>query len=133
MRLNLIVTAWIGAVLSGCASHEGTYSPSCIAFEGSNIQLSDGRFAWEKFTDAVVVDDDGNVVNQFPGYPLRGTYRVEGNAVHMQADSGMATAPMYLHSDGDREYLLSAEQWKAAEASGEYAECALVLGGNRDT
>ncbi len=129
MRLKLIVTAWTAALMFACVSHEGTYSPDCIAFEGSNIQLNDGQFVWEKFTDAVKVDDDGNVINQFPGYPLRGTYRVDGQEVQMQAESSAAIAPMYLHRDGDRQYLLTTEQWQAREATGEFSGCALVLGG----
>lgn len=126
MRFRLIVTACIATLLFGCASHEGTYSPDCTAFEGSNIQLSDGQLVWEKFTDAVKVDDDGKVVNQFPGYPLRGTYRIDGETVHMRDESGEAVALMYLHREGDREYLLTAEQWKAREATGKYSGCALL-------
>ena len=127
MRLKLFVTIWIGASLSGCASHDGTYSPDCAAFEGSNIRLSDGEFVWEKFTDAIKVDDDGNAMNQFPGYPLRGTYRIAGETVHMQVESGAVIEPMYLHADGDRQYLLTAVQWKARKAMGKYSGCALLL------
>jgi len=119
--------ACIATLLFGCAPHEGTYSPDCAAFEGSNIQLNDGRFVWEKFTDAIKVDDDGNVVNQFPGYPLRGTYRIAGETVHMQVESGAAIEPMYLHTDGARQYLLTAEQWQAQKATGKYSGCALLL------
>jgi hypothetical protein len=130
MSPRCTAVAIIAILLAACASHEGTYSPACVAYAGSNIVLSSGQFVWEKFTDSVVVDDDGKVVNQFPGYPMQGNYRIEGQTVYMQAASGESLANMYLHRDGDRRYLLTAEQSEALEKTGNYADCALVLGGN---
>jgi hypothetical protein len=72
MISRFVLSALVATLLSACVSHEGTYSPGCIAYVGSNITLSDGQFVWEKFTDEVVVNDDGEIVDQFPGYPLRG-------------------------------------------------------------
>lgn len=130
MNSRLFVILVIAAQLSGCVSHEGTYSPDCIAYEGSNIRLGEGRFVWEKFTDQVFVDEDGNVVNQFPGYPKQGTYRIEGQAVHMESDAGEAMDKMYLHRRDDRYYLLTEEQFDAWKQTGRYADCPLMLGGN---
>ena len=45
----------------GCVSSEGRYSPDCIAFAGDTIELADGRFEWDKFTDQVRMDDNGKV------------------------------------------------------------------------
>ena len=129
MSLRLIVTLLIAVSFFGCASHEGTYSPSCIAYEGSNVSLSDGKFVWEKFTDSVVVDDAGNIVNQFPAYPMRGSYRIEGNTLYLEAASGESLANMYLRQRNERQYLLTAEQFEAWEKTGQAATCALVLGG----
>ena len=129
MSLRLIVTLLIAVSFFGCASHEGTYSPSCIAYEGSNVSLSDGKFVWEKFTDSVVVDDAGNIVNQFPAYPMRGSYRIEGNTLYLEAASGESLATMYLRQRNERQYLLTAEQFEAWEKTGQAATCALVLGG----
>ena len=126
------MTTLIAVLLCGCASHEGTYSPSCIAYEGSNVSLSDGKFVWEKFTDSVVVDDAGNVVNQFPAYPLQGTYRIEGQALYLEAASGETVANMYLRQHNERQYLLTAEQFEAWEKTGHDVACALVLGGYLD-
>lgn len=120
----------VACLLAGCVSHEGTYSPACVAYAGSNIELTDGEFIWEKFTDSVLVDEDGQVVNQFPGYPMHGSYRVEGQTVYMESASGDSLPNMYLHRDGDRQYLLTAEQSESWEKTGKYADCALVLGGN---
>ena len=128
-----VTSALVTAVLLvACVSHEGTYSPDCIAYAGSNISLNDGQFVWEKFTDAVVVDEDGNIVNQFPGYPMRGSYRIEGQIVHMKSDAGDAMQEMYLHTQDKRQYLLTAEQFEAWQKSGEHADCALMLKGDPD-
>jgi len=128
-----VISALVTAILLfGCVSHEGTYSPDCIAYAGSNISLSDGQFIWEKFTDAVVVDEDGEIVNQFPGYPMRGSYRIEGQIVQMESDAGVSMEKMYLHTRDNRQYLLTAEQFEAWEKAGEPADCALMLNGDPD-
>jgi hypothetical protein len=122
----------IAVYLSACVSHEGTYSPDCIAYAGSNISLNDGQFVWEKFTDAVVVDEDGKIVNQFPGFPMRGSYRIEGQFVLMESAAGDAMEKMYLHTRDNRQYLLTAEQFDAWQKTGEHAGCALMLNGDPD-
>ena len=128
-----VIAASVAAVfLFGCVSHDGTYSPDCIAYAGSNISLNDGQFVWEKFTDEVVVDENGEVVNQFPGYPMRGSYRIDGQAVYMESDAGEAMEKMYLHRQDNRQYLLTAEQFEVWEKTGKYADCMLMLDGNPD-
>lgn len=131
MKPQIIALAALTALLSGCVSHDGTYSPGCIAYAGSKITLSDGEFVWEKFTDEVVVNDDGEVVNQFPGYPLRGTYRINGQIVLMQSPDGEAMENMYLHRADDNSYLYTVQQFEQLKSSGETADCALMLDRNR--
>lgn len=126
------ITVLIACLLTACVSHEGIYSPGCAAYAGSNIELQNGRFIWEKFTDSVVVDDEGEIVNQFPGYPMQGGYRIDEQAVIMETAAGEALANMYLHQRGERRYLLTAEQNEAWKKTGEYSDCLLVLGGNSD-
>ena len=129
MNLRTISTIVVTASLLGCASsHEGTYSPDCIAYAGSKISLSDGKFFWEKFTDAVVLDDDGQIVDQFPGYPMQGTYHIHDETVHMETAAGESIEEMYLHRRDDRQYLLTQQQFEAWRETGEYADCALMLG-----
>ncbi len=132
MNARHTATTLIVCLLAGCVSHEGTYSPACIAYAGSDIKLDNGQFVWKKFTDSVVVDNDGQIVNQFPGYPMRGAYHVDGQTVYMDSASGESMENMYLHRHDDRYYLLTAEQFEAWEKTGEYAECALMLGGSPD-
>ena len=107
------MTTLIATLLFGCASHDGTYSPGCIAYEGSKISLSDGQFVWEKFTDSVAVDDAGNVINPFPGYPMEGSYSIKGKALFLDAGSGESSVDMYLQEDRKRVYMLTVEEFEA--------------------
>ena len=132
MTANYSITLILVSLLAACVSHEGRYSPACVAYAGSNIELRSGEFAWEKFTDSVVVDDDGEIVNQFPGYPMQGNYRIDSQAVLMESAAGESLATMYLHQRDHRHYLLTAEQHAAWESGSTFAECALVLGGIPD-
>lgn len=120
------LTAILLAVcMSGCLSHEGVYLPGCIAFAGDRIMFGDGKFSWEKFTDEVVVDDDGNIVNQFPGYPLHGSFQIDGQLLRMESESGEAMPPMYLHRQDGQHYLLTADEFALWESSGKLADCTL--------
>jgi hypothetical protein len=127
MRSRIFITTLMATFLSSCTSYEGNYSPACVAFEGSKIALSEGRFLWEKFTDQVFVNDDGEIVNSFPGYPMKGVFRIDGQSVHLKSDSGESLPSMFLHERNKRHYLLTAEQFAQLEISGTFPECALVL------
>ena len=103
-----------------------------MAYAGNKIELNAGKFVWEKFTDAVVVDDAGNSVNQFPGFPMQGSYRIEGQTLHMNSAAGESLTDMYLLQHDNRQYLMTVEQFEHLRKTGEYDECALVLGGYQD-
>ena len=128
----MIVIALLAAILFACVPHEGVYAPACATFAGSTIMLSDGRFEWEKFTDEVIISEEGEVVEQFPGYPMHGVYRMDGQTVHMESDSGEAIDELYLRQRDHHYYLLTAQQVDASEESGVFSECALKLGGQDD-
>ena len=130
MSFRFAITTLIATLLIGCASHDATYSPGCIAYEGSNISLNDGQFVWEKFTDSIAVDDAGNVKDPFPGYPMQGSYRINGQVLSLDAGSGESLANMYLQEYGNRVYLLTAEEFETWERSGTVDKCALVSGGH---
>ena len=133
MNRRLTTPAVIALLLLGCATQEGTYSPGCMAYAGSSIRLDNEQFFWEKFTDSVVVDESGDVVNQFPGYPMSGRYRVDGQKVYLDTTAGEPIASMYLQQHDERDYLLTAEQFQALGETGKYDDCALVLGGYIDS
>ena len=116
----------LAVLLSGCSSYEGLYVPSCIAYAGSEIRLEDGRYVWTKFTDQVVVDEDGNTVDPFPGFPREGEYEKQGNRITLHAGSGgPSPETMFLFDDNGDVYLYTAAEWNAFETSGEQPECPL--------
>lgn len=98
-----------------------------MAYAGNKITLGDGRFVWEKFTDAVVVDDDGNVIDQFPGFPLQGRYQIDGQIVQMSTATGDALDKMYLQESGEQRYLLTEDEFASWEQGGQLEDCALQL------
>ena len=117
--------------LSACATSDGTYSPACIAFAGDTIELSNHRFSWDKFTDQVIVDENGEMVDQFPEYPRRGAFRVDGQRLVLTSDAREELDVMYLVTEGERTYLLTSEQRDEQQKSGNTPTCALVKGGHR--
>jgi hypothetical protein len=127
MKQTIVAAFAASGLACGCIYSEGTYTPGCIAFEGSNIHLRDGRFTWEKFTDQVIVDMDGNVVNQFPGYPKHGIYRIDRKVVSLETTAGEPLEVMYLHRDGNRYVLLSGKQLQDWQDTGDYADCVLMM------
>ncbi|MDH3587066.1 MAG: hypothetical protein OEQ30_08250 [Gammaproteobacteria bacterium] len=119
------------AVAAGCAADTniaGTYEPSCIAFEGNTIELSDNRFTWDKFTDEVTVDNDGNKIDPFPGFPVRGTYVVEDDVVRLVTDVGELAGEMHLVRRPDQVYLLTGAEFESWQRDKAVPTCALLLG-----
>ena len=119
------------AVAAGCAADTniaGTYTPSCIAFEGNTIELSDSRFTWDKFTDEVRIDEDGNEIDPFPGFPVRGSFVVEDDVVRLTTDVGELAGEMHLVRRPGQVYLLTAAEFGAWERDGAVPACALLLG-----
>ena len=119
------------AGLVGCATNAGvtgTYAPSCVAFEGNTIELADNRFTWDKFTDEVTVDGDGNTVDPFPGFPVRGVYTIEDDVVSLVTDVGELAAELHIVRRPDQVYLLTDAEYRAWQQDGTVPECALLLG-----
>ena len=118
-------------VAAGCAAETniaGTYTPSCVAYEGNTIELSDSRFTWDKFTDEVLIDEEGNEIDPFPGFPVRGSYVVDDNVVRLKTDVGELAGEMHLVRRPGQVYLLTAAEFDAWERDGTVPECALLLG-----
>lgn len=119
------------AGLVGCATNAGvtgTYAPSCVAFEGNTIELADNRFTWDKFTDEVTVDGDGNTVDPFPGFPVRGVYTIEDDVVSLVTDVGELAAELHIVRRPDQVYLLTDAEYRAWQQDGTVPDCALLLG-----
>ena len=125
MHLRISLLTAIALPISACASIEGVYLPACEAYAGSEIRLVDGRFHWSKFTDQVEVDDDGNTVDPFPGFPLKGDYWVDGKTVTLTPDSGQPVETLYLFGRSGELCLLTSRENAEIEAGGERPKCAL--------
>ena len=126
MRIRLITLLAFLTLLSACKEVDGVYMPDCVAFEGSRITLSGGEFIWERFTDQVIVDDDGNVINQFPDYPKVGTYRVKGQDLELNFNNGDRVEKLQIHERYGRLSLLTADEVAEWQRSGRYAQCVLT-------
>jgi len=126
----------LAVAASGCAgidNIEGTYAPACIAHEGNTVDLAGGRFVWNKFTDAVEVDADGNEVDPFPGFPVRGTYDRDGKVVRLNTDIGDLAGDLHLVRHADRIYLLTRAEFERWERDRSIDECALALAAGDDS
>lgn len=119
------------AACTGCATDAniaGTYTPSCVAFEGNTIELTDSRFTWDKFTDEVTVDDTGIEIDPFPGFPVRGTYARQDDVLRLTTDVGELAAELYLVQRPGQVYLLTEAEFEAWQKDGAVPDCALLLG-----
>ena len=115
-------------LLMSCAAQlEGVFEPACIAYEGDTIELRDGRFEWRRFTDQVMVDEDGNKIDPFPDYPISGTYTVQDERVSFVPDGGAETRDRYLLEDRQNVYLLTYDENEAALDTDIIPSCALKL------
>ena len=123
---RLLAAATIAVTAAACMTHEGRYEPGCTAYAGSTIALSGGSFVWDRFTDQIEIGADGKPVDPYPGYPKRGTYRLDGRIVAMTADGGERLEDLYLHRDGATYLLLTAADHAAWESGGTYPDCPLT-------
>ena len=125
MKLRIATALVLALLLSGCKAIDGNYVPSCTAFAGSEIRLADGRFVWDKFTDQVVVDEQGNKVDQFPDFPRLGSYTVSKDVVTLRPDAGDSETFHLLRQEG-AVYLLTDTEKSTYDATGERPRCALM-------
>ncbi len=116
-------------LIAACANHEGLYEPACIAYEGDRIELKDGRFEWQRFTDERTVDEAGKVLNPFPGFPRLGTYREKAGRLTLVTDKDVRLDDWFVVVRGEQHYLLTTRQHNAFLESGELPDCVLRLTG----
>lgn len=127
MKLIRIAIVCATLLLSACASTEGIFEPACIAYEGDRIELRDGRFEWDRFTDVRNVDANGNVIDPFPEYPKSGRYDITAGQLQLETDAGERLPDHFLLKHDGQPYLLSEEQHELFLESGQMPDCALRL------
>ena len=126
MNVRPFAIILLAGVLGACNSLDGVYLPGCPAYAGDRIELEDGRFTWDKFTDQVRIDDAGEPIDPFPGFPRTGTYAIDGDVLTMvMADDGTRET-FHLQMDDGRLVLLTGAQQEQQQTGGSYDECALT-------
>ena len=123
---TILLTA---ALMAACSNGiDGTYEPACIAHAGDRIVLREGRFEWHKFTDEVRLDEAGERIDPFPGYPKSGRFELgRYDQVVFHADDGSELEDRYPHQYRKRLYLLSYDENEAVLDGEDMPNCALRL------
>lgn len=127
MRTRIPVAMTLCLLLCACSNIDGVYSPDCAAYSGSQIVLKDGQFTWTKFTDEVVVDEAGDKVDQFPGFPLRGEYDKSGEKISLERGEGEESTEMHLSEINEDLFLYTAGEFDLFVETGKRPDCALKL------
>jgi len=127
MRFQMTIGLAVVALLSGCKAIDGTYYPGCVAFEGDKVILRDGAVEWDRFTDQVIVDVDGNVKDPFPEYPKTGSYQVDGALLHLTFAGSETVHTLHIRKEGERTMLLNDTDLATWERTGRYGDCVLTL------
>ena len=115
----------MGVILCGCSSIEGLYLPACTAYEGDEIQLTEGRFTWRRFTDQRTVDAQGQLVDPFPGYPKSGIYEYNDPVLILTPDSDSENVGFFLMEEKSGVFLLTGAEKQRYDIDGQIPECAL--------
>ena len=94
-----LLPVFVVVFLCGCSSIDGIYTPACMAYEGDEIELVDGRFTWRRFTDQRLVDENGELVDPFPGYPKNGRFVLGDAQLDLMPDGGASLVSFHVHDD----------------------------------
>ena len=125
MPAKRLMTLFMGVILCGCSSIEGLYLPACTAYEGDEIQLTEGRFTWRRFTDQRTVDAQGQLVDPFPGYPKSGIYEYNDPVLILTPDSDSENVGFFLMEEKSGVFLLTGAEKQRYDIDGQIPECAL--------
>lgn len=125
MPAKRLMTVFVGAILCGCSSIDGLYAPACVAYEGDEIELIEGRFTWRRFTDERRVDAQGQPVDPFPGYPKQGAYEYRDPVLILTPDSDSENVGFFLMDEKSGVYLLTGAEKQRYDIDGRIPECAL--------
>lgn len=112
-------------VAAGCRSLDGDYRPDCVAFAGDEVTIAGETFTWDKFTDALRVDDEGNVIDPYPAYPKEGRLVTDGDLLRFLDAAGSEIAVRHAVPREDALVLLDAEEYEAFRETGAWPDCPL--------
>ncbi|MEN7341325.1 MAG: hypothetical protein AAAFM81_00225 [Pseudomonadota bacterium] len=106
---------------------EGQFKPACLALAGDIIDIEGDRYTWRKFTDEIVVGDDGELIEPFPGFPKSGQFTREGDELRLLNGNGEPSAAFYVRKRADGVYLLTADESASDTVDAAFWRCALKL------
>lgn len=121
----VLLAAFAGTLLAGCATGSGVYEPACIAFEGDRVEIRGKRFVWDRFTDERRIDADGREIDLFPDFPKTGRVEVRAGRVRFYPEAGAPIEMHYLLKRGSATYLLDGEQRASVMSGGDMPDCVL--------
>ena len=124
-RIAILLAA---LVCAACDDFAGVFEPDCMALEGDRFVFTGRTFEWHKFTDERRIGADGELVDPFPGYPLKGTFVLQGTTVELTTAAGNRLDDHFLIERGDSLYLLTREQHAAVTEGGDLPTCVLRRG-----
>lgn len=119
------LSVFVAMSLCACSSIEGLYVPACVAYEGQEIELAGNRFTWRRFTDERKVNEHGELVNAFPGFPKTGHYSHHDSQLDLVTDGKNSSVSFYLQDDPQGKYLLTSAENEQYQHDGSMPECAL--------
>lgn len=125
MPAKRLMTVFTGVILCGCSSIDGLYVPACTAYEGDEIQLVEGRFTWRRFTDERRLDEQGQPVDMFPGYPKSGVYEYSEPVLILTPDGDAENTGFFLLDEKRGTFLLTGAEKQRYDIDGQIPECAL--------
>ena len=125
MNIRRVALLCVVCVLAACKNYEGVFEPACTAYEGDRVELRDGNFEWQRFTDQRAVDENGEVVDPFPDFPKAGSYEILNERVSLSAEDGSKLGDRFLVERGGELYLLSAAQNTSVLSGQDIPRCAL--------
>ena len=120
-----IMPALIAVFLCSCTTVDGLYTPSCVAYEGSEIELSADRFTWRRFTDERKLDEHGQPLESFPDFPKTGRYESHGSRIDLIPEDGSPAVRFHVKVESKDTYLLTDAEADGLRSGGEMPECAL--------
>ena len=127
MPLPRISLLFLIALCAGCKQVDGVYYPRCAAFEGDKLVLREGTVVWDRFTDQIIIDADGNEIDKFPEFPKAGRYTLDGDLLQLSFDDGKVTKTLHVRRSGERILLLNDENLAEFQQTGRHSECVLAL------
>ena len=130
-RLFGLVIAFVTAACTTSATVgdtvEGRFEPACTMFSGDIVEITGDQYVWKKFTDEIVVDDNGELGEPFPGFPRSGPIRRDGEHMRFIGTDGEPDADFHVKQRVDGVYLLTAEELESDSKDPGFWQCALKL------